>query len=330
MRKHNDSYLVRNDIYGKTGGSGSIDAATFFDYLKVMLKEGTNITLDIDGTGKTITINSSTNTTDVQNIINQYLSAGSNIAINVVDGKLVISSTGGSGTDDHKVIASSTDIIPAELVHKVIGDGITVELVSTPDPTYGEQLKLKAIPEGIIKEAEFGVQPMQLCGIETAIDFNGVAPVFKQMFFMNYSTRIDTISLYCFQSGIVASGMRFFFADANNKVLATTYKITYVPQGWVEYPLYGALEWEGIKTLSLNKKQKYKFCAGMQVGAQDPKWLGTQTELITGSSGEEIGSADLNFYSGYTNCANLVGVKLTAGSRVEQAGRRIWFAGYMA
>ena len=329
MREHNDFYKKKNDIYGTAGEGGSISADDFYTFLQSMLVAGDNITLVKNATGHTITINSSTNSQEVIDIVTNLYAPGTGISFRVEDDMIFIDATG-TGIDDHKVIASETDAIPAELVHKVIGDGITVELVSTPDPTYGEQLKLKAIPEGIIKEAEFGIQPMQLCGIEAPIDFNGVAPVFKQMFFMNYSTRIDTISLYCFQSASVASGMRFFFTDENNVVLATTYKITYVPQGWVEYPLYGALEWEGIKTLSLNKKQKYKFCAGMQVGAQDPKWLGTQTELITGSSGEVIGSADLNFYSGYTNCANLVGVTLTAGSRTEQNGRRIWFAGYMS
>lgn len=325
----NDIYKPKNDVYGETPIGGDITADQFYAFLQSMLVAGTNITLVKNATGHTITINSSTNSQEVIDIVTNLYAPGTGISFRVEDDMIFIDATG-TGVDDHKVIASETDTIPAELVHKVIGDGITVELVSTPDPTYGEQLKLKAIPEGIIKEAEFGIQPMQLSGIETALDFNGTAPVFKQMFFMNYSTRIDTISLYCFQSASVASGMRFFFTDENNVVLATTYRINYVPQGWIEYPLYGTLEWEGIKTLSLNKKQKYKFCVGMQVGAQDPKWLGTQTELITGSSGEEIGSADLNFYSGYTNCANLVGVTLSAGSRTEQNGRRIWFAGYMA
>lgn len=322
----NDIYKRKNDIYGTAGDGGDITAEQFYTFLQSMLVAGTNITLVKNGTNHTITINSSTNSQEVINIVTNLFAAGTGISFRVEDDIIFIDAT---GVDDHKVLASETDTTPAELVHKVIGDGITVELVSTPDLTYGEQLKLKAIPEGIIKEAELGLQPIQLTSISDSMYFDGAAPIYKHMFFMNYSTRINTISLYCFQSGSIPNGLRFMFADENRQVIASTYKLTYVPQGWLELPLYGALEWQGQIDVSFTKKEKYYFCVGMQAGAQDPKWLGIINDNITGNSGEEIICADLNGYGGHTDCPNIVGNTLAIGSRSAQAGKRIWFAGYM-
>lgn len=330
MRKFNDFYKKKNDIYGTNGEGGDITVDQFYAYLQSMLVAGDNITLVKNATGHTITISSSTNTEDVLNIVTSLYAPGNNVSFREVGGVIYIDSTGGSDTDDHKVIASETDTTPAELIHKVIGDGITIELVTNIDPTFGEQVKLKAIPAGIIEEAELGIQPMSLNAITDSLYFDGAAPVYKQMFFMNYNTRINTISLYCFQSGNLSSGMRFMFADSDRKVIASTALINYVPQGWVEYPLYGANESAGILTLDLIKKNKYLLCAGLKVGAQDPKWLGTNLNNITGTSGEEIANADLNYYSMHPSCINLVGLTLTAGSRSQQGGRRLWFAGYMS
>jgi len=325
MTKRNDSYQVRNDVYN-LGSSGSMTAEEFYTFLASQLVEGTNISFNLNGTLHTITINASTNSTDVINIVTNLYAPGTNVSFRLEDDMIFID----CNVDvDHKVLASETDTIPSELIHKIIGDNITVELVSEVDPTYGQQLKLKAIPEGIITEAELGIQPLSIESISEALYFDGAAPIYKQMFFMTYSTRLNTISLYCTQSGNAPQGLRFCFCDENNLVIATTAAISFVPGGWVEYPLYGANEALGITTLTLAKKEKYKFCVAMRAGAQDPKWLGIQTTPIAGTAGEIIASADLNGYSAYVGPMNLVGETLTNGSGASQAGKRIWFAGYM-
>ena len=231
--------------------------------------------------------------------------------------------------NDTKVLASDDDTIASTLIHKITGDNVTVNLTEETGP-YGKQLVLKAIPEGIITAAEMGVQPISLEGITNSIDCDGVAPIFKQSFFMNYTTRINTITMYCFQSGNVSNGFRIGICDHNNVVLSCSAEINYVPQGFVEYPLYGANEALGPLSITMLQKGLYKFFIGYKQGAQDPKWLGTNLESLTGSAGEDIASADLNNYSSIpgSHAANLVGITLGTGSRTQQGGKRFWFAGY--
>ena len=320
----NDNYKPRNDIYGESSGGGSITPDQFFTMLYQQLLPGANITFDIHGETKTITINAITNASDVINIITNLYTAGNNITFRLEDDMIFIDA------NDTKVLASADDTIPSTLINKITGDNVTVNLIESAGP-FGKQLVLKAIPEGIITEAELGLQPISLESITTSIDCDGTAPIYKQSMFMNYNTRINAISMYCFQSGNIPLGARICICDENNVVLACSAEINYVPQGFVEYPLYGANENAGPYTLTILKKSLIKFCIGYKQGSQDPKWLGTNLESLTGSAGEEIASADLNNYSAIpgTHAANLVGYTLNTGSRTEQGGRRFWFAGYM-